>query len=224
MSWIERVIKIFYSPREVFSYLNDKPDWIIPVVILVGVSLLMVSLTYSPIIKPEQVKRIEDSSRLSPEQIEEAKKRLEGNFPLVIALVSTVAITPISLLIVSGILYGVFALMGGEGKFKKVFAVCSYSSLIAALGSGVKIPLQLAKGSSHVYTSAVLAAPGLSTKSALFRLLNSFDVFTFWQLWVIILGLGIIYSFSIKKSSIGVVSLWIVWVVLKVAVGGFFRG
>ncbi len=216
MNWMERVTKVFYSPREVFSHLNEKPGWFIPVLILVVVSLIAISLTYSPIIRPEQIKRIEASPRLSPEQIEEARSRLEGNFPLVIALVGTVVVTPIALLIVSAVLYGIFSLMGSKATFKRVFAICSYSSLIAALAVVIKTPIQLAKGSSQIYTSAVLAAPGLSTESVLFRLLNSFDIFTLWQLWVVILGFAVICNFSMKKSSIGVVSPWVIYVVLKV--------
>lgn len=224
MNWIERVIKIFYSPKEVFSWLSQKPDWAIPIIILIIVSLISVSLLYSPIIKPEQLKRIEDSSRLTPEQIEEAKLRFEGNLPLVLALVSTGVVSPIAILIISGILYGMFSLMGGEGKFRQVFAVCSYSNLVAVLGVALKTPLQLAKGSSHVYTSLALVVPGLSTDSALFRLLNSFDIFALWQLWLLILGLGIVYNLSIKKSSIAIIALWVTWIAIKVGLGTLSRG
>lgn len=224
MNWTERIAKMFYAPREVFSYISDRPDWFIPLIIYVGVSILGVSLIFSPIIRPAQIEKIEESSRLTPEQTEEIKSRLEGNLPFIMTMVGTLVVTPLGLIIVSAIFYGVFSLMGGGGKFKQVFSVCSYSSLIAALGVIVKTPLQLAKGSSDVYTSAALVAPGISPGSALFRLLNNFDIFTLWQLWVMIIGLGIVYNFSTKKSMIGVLSLWAAWVVLSVVVGGIFKG
>lgn len=222
MNVIERIMKVFYSPREVFTYLSDRPDWLVPLIILVAVSLLAVSLTYSPIIKPEQMKRFEDSSRFTEEQMEEMKKGFEGNRGLIVALVSTVVVAPITFLVVSGILYGIFSLMGGEGKFKKVLSVYSYSSLIAALSVVIKTPLQLAKGSVHVYTSAVLVVPGLSPQSTLFRILNSFDIFALWQVWAVTLGLAVIYKFNTKRSAIAVLSVWAVWVVLKVALGAVF--
>lgn len=222
MNVVERIVKVFYSPREVFAYLGEKPDWLVPLIILMVVSVLAVFLTYSPIIKVEQMRRFEDSSRFTQEQIEEMKKGFEGNRGLIIALAGTVVVAPIALLMVSAILFGVFSLIGGEGKYKKVLSVYSYSSLIAVLSIVIKTPLQLAKGSSQVYTSAALAVPGLSPQSTLFRILNSFDIFTLWQLWAVILGLATIYGFTTKKSAMGVLSIWAIWVVLKVGLGAVF--
>lgn len=224
MSWIERLIKVVYSPREVFTYLSEKPDWLVPFIILLVVSFVAVFLIYEPIIRPEQVRRIEENPNISPEQREQIMESFGGSRGKAFVLAGGLIWVVIGLFATSGILYGVFTLMGGEGRFKKVLSVCSYSLMIQVLSDIVKIPLILGKGSGEVYTSAVLLAPGLSSEVPLFRLLNNFDVFTLWRLWVMIIGMAVMYKFSPKKAAAGVLPLWAVWVVLTIFLPGLTPG
>jgi len=219
---VERILKIFYSPREVSSVLKEKPDWFIPVLVLLVVSLLSHYLIYPSILKPQQLRAIDDDPRFSPAQREEIRGRLEGNIPLVAGLVGRTVVTVIWLLLGSALLWGVFSLMGGEGRFKQVFSLFCYSSLIGAVAIAVKTGLQLAKDSLFVYTSAAIAVPGFPPNSPLVRFLDNLDIFALWQLWVLTVGLGVVFSFSTKKSAIGVLSMWAVWVVASTLLFGRF--
>ena len=225
MGPLERIVKIFSSPREVFVYLKEKPDWLLPAIILAIVMVLSVALLFEPVLKQEQMKRFEESSQagqMTPEQMEEARKRFEGGLGLIMSLVGAFVVNVVVfLLLVSGVLYGIFSLMGGDGKFKQVFSVVSYSSLVGVAATIIRVALMLARGSAEVYTSAALAVPGLATESTLFRLLNSFDIFTIWHVWLVIIGLAIVCGFTTKKAATGVLSLWGLWIVVKVVAGMF---
>ncbi len=226
MSAVERIVKVFFSPREVFSYLKEKPDWLLPAVIFAIVIILSTALLFEPVLKQEQMKRFEESSQsgqLSPEQMEETRKRFEGSLGLIMALVGSFIVNVVVFLpAVSGALYGVFSLMGGDGKFKQVFSVFCYSTMVGVVATVVRIALMLAKGSAEVYTSAALAVPGLSAKSSLFTVLNSFDVFTIWHAWLVIIGLVVVYGFTTKKAATGVLSLWGLWIVVKIVLAMVF--
>jgi len=65
---MSKIIGIFFSPKEVFAKLNEKPDWIVPVVITIVVSLIFTMIVLPRVIIPEQTKRIMEMDGLTEEQ------------------------------------------------------------------------------------------------------------------------------------------------------------
>jgi hypothetical protein len=119
-------------------------------------------------------------------------------------------------------------MMGGETKFKKVFSVMAWSSLVGMVGQILKTFLILSKGTSRgVVTSLaiLMPTPELGEKTPiLYRFLSRFDLFTIWELIIWIIGLAVIYRFETKKSAMLVLSLWAIWVLISVALGGLLGG
>jgi hypothetical protein len=118
--------------------------------------------------------------------------------------------------------------MGGEAKFKKVFSVVAWSSLVGVLAGIIKTPLILSKGTLQGVTTSLAILlptpePGQSP-SVLYQLLTKFDVFTIWTIALYCIGLAVIYKFTTKKSATLVISLWIIWIIISVALGSIFGG
>ena len=118
--------------------------------------------------------------------------------------------------------------MSGDTTFKKIFSAVAWSSLIGLVGTILKTLLILSRGSTQgVATSLaiLLPTPGLGqSKSVTYRLLERFDLFTVWTLFLWIIALAVLNRFSAKKSAILIGSLWAVYIVLIVALGDLFSG
>jgi hypothetical protein len=60
-------------------------------------------------------------------------------------------------------------------------------------------------------------------KSTLYRIFSKFDIFTIWQIVLWIIGLAVTYKTTIKKAAVPIISLWVLWIIVSVAFGGFFE-
>jgi hypothetical protein len=212
---MKKILGIFFSPKEVFVKLNDKPDWIVPVVVTILVSLIFTMIVLPRVIVPEQTKRIMEMDRLTEAQKERATGRLEGAQPYITTPIGIIVFSFILIFIKSGILFLIFSLFGEKTVFKKVLAIVSYSFLIGVPEVILKTSLMLIKGSTRVYTGLALLATNLDIKSPIFRLLARIDIFTIWHLCLISLGLAVIYKINNKKSFAIVFGLWLLWILLQ---------
>ncbi len=212
---MKKILGIFFSPKEVFVKLNEKPDWIVPVVITIVVSLVFTMIVLPRVIIPEQTKRIMEMDRLTEAQKETAAGRLEGVQPYITTPIGIIVFSFILIFIKSGILFLIFSLFGEKTVFKKVLAIVSYSFLIGVPEVILKTSLMLIKGSTRVYTGLALLATNLDIKAPIFRLLARIDIFTIWHLCLISLGLAVIYKINNKKSFAIVFGLWLLWILLQ---------
>ncbi len=221
MGPIGRIVGIFTSPRDTFKSIDQKPTWLVPFIIVVVVSILIQFLVMDIGIKDRIA--LEEARGTSEEQIEAIRTYADG--PLVYL---GVVMTPVGVLlfwaIFAGILlFGGNMVMGGETKFKKVFSVVAWSSLIGLVGNLLKTLLIMSKGTSQgVVTSLaiLLPTPELAQKTILYRILEKFDLFLIWELILWIIGLAVINRFTTKKSATLVISLWVIYAVLTIALAG----
>jgi len=223
MNWWQRVIGIFVCPKKTFQYLKEKPDWLIPIIIVLIISLVITAVTLPTIILPERVAKIAENPNIPPEQLEEIQQRMQSPFTIILGLVALIIFYPLLLLIITGAIYGTCTLFEGESTFKQVFSVCSYSSLIGVLAQIIKTPIMFVKQSVNVQTSLALLLPGESLESFWYRLLAHFDLFTLWEIGLTIIGLSIVSKFSKGKSAMLILGLWVIWVLLSSLLGGFFK-
>jgi hypothetical protein len=123
---------------------------------------------------------------------------------------------PIVMLIMAGILIGVFnALLGGDATFKQVFAIVTHSSLITALQNVFALPLDYVRETLSSPTSLAVFAPYLEENSFMARLLGSIDLFQIWATVSLAIGLGVLYK---RRTTPIATSLFIVYFVIVAAV------
>ncbi len=220
-----RIVGIFTSPRETFESIDRSPTWLVPFLITVIIVLVLQFLVMDIGIKDRLAAM--EAQDISAERFEAAKAQMEGPMKY-IQFVAIPVVTLILWAILAGILLFVGnTIMGGESKFKKIFSVVAWSSLVGLLGGILKTFLILSKGTTRgVVTSLaiLLPTPEPGQSSVLHRLLSRFDLFTIWVLILWIIGLAVIYRFTTKKSATLVLSLWAIWIVISVALGGILGG
>ena len=224
MGVLSRIIGVFSSPRETFVSLDRRPTWLVPFIILV-IAVVVMQVTLRGVQAQEMVARLE-ARGMPQEQIEAIQARMQGPASYI-----GLVVAPIFMLIVWAVIAGLLwfggnTIMGGTSTFKKMFSLVAWSGLIGFLGIAVKTFLILSKGTTVGVTTslaAFLPSPELgAAPGILYRLLSKFDLFTIWEMVLWTIGISVMYKFTMKKSACLVGTLWILWIVVSVALGGVF--
>jgi hypothetical protein len=105
---------------------------------------------------------------------------------------------------------------GGTAKFKQVWIVACWSSIIILIQMIIKTPLILAKNSVEAGLNLGLIFNADMVGTKLHSFFNVIDIFGIWHFIVVGIGLAILYKFTIKK---GIGISFAVWL-LMVMVGG----
>jgi hypothetical protein len=215
MSRVANLGRIFISPTAVGRSVNEDPHWLIPLVVVLVVSFIAAVSTFRYQVEfqkdyvGEMIKeRNPDADLDSIFAVTTAKEIRAGIIAAVFAV--------LMILLFAAVLKGAASVAGGQAGFRRMFAFVSYSTVISALGSIIKVPLILAKGTVDVRTSLAALAPSVDLRSPLAVLLGSFDVFAIWQVVALCFGFSVLSGLGIKKSSGIVVGLWVILVVIRI--------
>jgi len=226
LNLFQRIAGVFSSPGEAFEDILRKPSWLIPFLIAV-VFIIFMQLMVADIHMKDQIARMR-AMDVPAAQIEAVQHQMSGPMRYIGLIIGPVMALIIWVIISAVVLFAGNTILGGNGKFKSVFAVVAWSSLVGNPGILVQTILVKINGTAHgVSTSlaALLPAPALGEPlPLLFRVLSQFDIFFIWQLFLWVIGFSIVFSFSNKKSAGLVISVWVVWIVISVVVGGLFSG
>jgi len=212
-----KIYNIFFSPRITFESVDEKPDWLVPMTIVVIVALIF-GLVAMPVIMPEKMaeQRLKLEERgMSPQEIDRAMEMGE-KFGKRIAPVGAIVGTVIYLTVVAGIfLFIGNIILGGKTSFKKMLSVVCYSSLIGSLGSLILLPLVLSKQTMDVHFSLAAVMSSEASKTILYQFLKKIDLFAIWQIFVAGIGVSAIYKFTTQKSVLMVASLYVVYILIS---------
>ena len=227
MNAVQRVMGIYFSPRKTFEYLREKPKWLVPFILICLVAMVSNFLAKDIAIQAQK-ERVLMSDRIPEEQKDAIIERIESSASGPQAYIQYFA-TPVVIFI---ILCGVAAiflffgnmLFGGQSNFRQMLSMYAHAGVIALPAAIVKVPLMLSQQSLQVYTNLAILLPADAEQTFLHRLMSKFDLFTIWEVILLIIGMSAIYRFSTGKASTIVFILWALWIVVSVTLGGFFRG
>jgi hypothetical protein len=221
---MQRIIGVFFSPRPTFEDIDRKPAWVIPLVIIMAVVIGFTIVTM-PITMPDQMEKQREKMLergMDDDQIDQILTTQEkvGKY---IGPVMAAITTAIILLIFSLVVWFIGNIvLGGKTTFKTMFSVYLYSSLIGMLGMLLSLPLIIQKQTANVHFSLALLLPEEQSKTILYNVLKAFGVFSIWQYVVLAIGFAVIYKFSMKKSAMTMVVLFLITVIVTVAVSQLF--
>lgn len=229
LSVFQRIWGIFVKPVQVFEYLRVKPDFLVPLILIILVSVA-VNLKVYDIAIQDQIAKIEENDRIPDEQKDLIIDRMEESRHGTKRIINSFVVPPVSVLIIFALVSAIFLfigniLLGGKARFAQIFSIYCYSYLIITIaGTIVKLPLWLAKQTMQVETSLALLVPETASKT-LHNILSSFDIFTLWFLVVFGIGFAVIYRFSQLKGILSVFIAWFIWVLItKVALASVLGG
>lgn len=236
-SFLSRLFGVFISPGETFEDIARRPGFIAPIVTMVVASCVLVDTMYWKVgietITRLSLERSAFTSRLTPEQIQQAISDSAGHFQraLILGDVMIIVATVLALLIVAGLgMMIVNAILGGTVKFKTLFSVASYAYLPSLLGVILGLPTILFGGTDNLDPQnpmPVNLAFFLDYKEvpkALFALAGSVDIVAVWI--VVLLGIGMSRATGGKVKALPItlcfVGAWAIWIIGKVGLSLIF--
>ncbi len=188
-----RFVGVLFSPRETFAVVAAHPRWF-AMLALVLVATAVVTGGYLMSASGQQA-WLDSMERTGANAAQMEVYQKVVPYLGYITAGWVLIISPILLVVVSGILFVVFTVgTGGNARFKQVFSVIVHSQVVGLVGGLVKLPLNFATGSLTSSTSARVFFPMLDDTSFLARLMGMIDLFLVWWVAVLAIGFAVLYK------------------------------
>jgi hypothetical protein len=245
MSFTDAMVNVFASPGEVFENVRQTPvthkTWVVPTVLLVIIGALLafvimsnpaVSEQYRQQSKAQMEKQFDkqvQEGKMTQEQADRARAQAEQfstpTMMIIWGLVVAV-IGPFVILFFLGLVYWLLGktVMKATTPFFKTVEVVGLTFYINILESIVTVILIFGLGNAFATPSLALFIPNFSPDNRLDMLAGSANIFTFWILGVVSIGLSRVFQKDFPKVLILVVALWVLWTLLKVFGFSMLRG
>lgn len=228
--FILRLAGVFIEPGVTFEDIARKPDFIAPLILLILVSLAVVETMLAKIgirrIVTQVLTQSGQAARMDPAQLNQAVEKGASIWSVIVQVEAFLG-PPIFLLIVAG--FGLLILnvfFGERAKFKGVFSTTCYAFMPRVLAAVMAIaviffedPDAFNPGTPAPTNPGYFMNP-LTTSHAVFTLASSLDIFTFWSMALLAIGLARVSRNKIKTGSIfmTLAGAWVLLVVVRVAI------
>jgi hypothetical protein len=223
-SAFSRVIGVLTAPIATFQRIAARPSWLLPAVLTL-VATMAVTAVMMPKLDLEQAMRkqlAEAGGNLSAEQID-SQVAIGMKFGKAMAWVGPVVMTPVVLGLMALIFWGTATMVGGRLRFIDSLAVVSHAWVPQVVAALLSIPVVLSKTTidpeearGGSFLASHLGVLIDQTESPVgFAVLSSLDVFSFWTLALLGIGLMAVGKLSRGSAAVAVGIPWLVWVVVK---------
>jgi len=229
MDYPKSILLVFFSPREVFVWLRNESRWLVPFVLIV-----LVSFGYQIATSKYHMNDLKSSIRadktLSAEETERRIENIDSQKTsgisarqIGLALGALTVLKGAQIFGLALILWMALHLSYSEATYLGLLSLSSYVGLVAIPEAIIKIPLVMAKGSTAVYLGLAAVLPPEWTDSPLFNLCKKIDIFSVYQIVLLVIGLTVIANIPRKKAIWTVGYLWAIWLILALLFGGLIR-
>jgi hypothetical protein len=220
------MLDVYLAPGRAFARLKEKPNWLVPLVIVLVFNMLFVFISSQYVDWGKQRQAALERMRernVPQEQIDKATEGMDKFYssPAMrygMPVVSGLFVSVIALLFLAVVYNVSLPLFGGAGDFKRTWALVCNASLVAVPATIVRGGLVLLKRSSEVTTSLLVAAPSLK-HGFLAGLLAQLDIFDFWKFMLIAIGLKVVFGLKGSKSYTLVFAVWLVVMLILALLG-----
>ncbi len=200
-----RIIGIFFSPNQTFQDIARKPDWLVPALLIVLVSVVVVVIMVPRIDFDATYREAFEAQGMSAQQQDQAL-RIASAFGRASMYVSP--LFAIGWMAVLALIYclGV-RMLGGAATFMQTFSVVLYSGMPRVLKALITIPVLLSKHGLRLQEIETVLRSNLGflanpkTQPMLFAVLAGLDVFTIWGLILTVIGLAAVSKLSKAKTA-----------------------
>jgi Yip1-like protein len=215
-----RFVGILFSPRATYADVAAHPRWLgmfLTVLLITGAAttaLMSTEIGRNAIVERQQSQAEDYGRPLNQAQLDTIV-RISSYYVYIAPALQFVFLTLGSLL-AAGIALAVFnALLGGDARFKQVYAVVAHSGVVLALLSLFSTPLAYARESVSGVTNLGVFLPFLDERSFAARLLGSIDLTFIWWILSLSIGLGVLYR---KRTGPIATTMLVVYVVIGLVI------
>jgi hypothetical protein len=223
---VGRLVGIVTSPRETYAVVARDPPWLV-------VALVVRVMTFAPTAwfqttevgrqaaLDQAVRATEAFGITVTDQMYAEMEMSTLDAPawrLLLNMVFGVIFAPVIWAAVAGLLYALMTVMGGNARFKQVFAVVVHSSIITAIGAAFATPIYYLRESASGVTNLAVFLPMLPEGSFLARFLGMVDLFWIWWVFSLSVGLAVLYR---RKTTSVAIPLYAIYAVIALGIAAF---
>lgn len=219
-----RLVGVFVSPARTFASIAGRPTWLLPLAIAAGLALplseLILSRTdFRRLITAQVAKR---GQHLTESQIDNAVERMRRLSWL--GDIAAVLLPAILTLAVAGVLWAACQAFGWEVRFRQSLGVTAHAFLPSTIGSLVLLGALWSRDTIDPQAVGDVLHTNLGflvdarADPLLHGLLSSIDLFSFWAIGLLVLGLSAAAKTSRARMAALVGSLWALFVLGKTGV------
>ncbi|RJP77363.1 MAG: YIP1 family protein [Candidatus Zixiibacteriota bacterium] len=220
----QRFVGVFANPRLTFADIIARPEWVVPLIILVLASVIMVQLSLPAITADQEraLDRLVEEGRITPEQAEqgrEARAAATRSMAVIFAGLGTVFY---AVLIAAALLFIGNIVLRGKASYRQMFSVYAWSGLVGVLGMIIRLPLIRRQNTMQVQFSPATFFPEEASETVLYRIAASLDVFLIWQLVLVAVAFTLLYRVGMGKALGVLAAFYAVLVAIGIIVQGMF--
>ena len=215
-----RVVGVIISPRDTYANVAAHPRWfgVLAVIVLIGATgvFALMSTDVGKAAAIDQQVRMMESFGMKLTDAQYARLEQGMNRAPYTGAIGQAITLPLAAAIIAGILLGIFnALLGGDAKFKQVFAVVCHSGVVISLAQIFGLPLAYARESLSSATNLAVFLPFLDESSFAARFLGTIDLFQIWWIVSLSIGLGVLYR---KRTGPIATTMLVVYAVIALVI------
>lgn len=220
---VARIVGVLLSPKDTFAAIAARPRWLgVMAITLVVVAACQFLIMSSPEMQDAMIEQATRNPNVSDQQLD-ATERFIGVLPYVVAG-ATLILGPLFSIVIAGILLLIFStLMGGEAKFKQVFAVMAHSGVVSSLSALLSAGLIMIgappTGANPPGANLGIFVPMLEETSFVTQFLSAIDLILVWWIVTLSIGLGVLY----KRRTGGIATTLLIVYILFALVLGYAR-
>jgi len=230
---VGRITGVFIDPKKAFADIAARPSWIVPIILLiVGYLAFMYCFTTHVGWEHSMRQAMETNSRvqqMDPQQ-REAALQMQLKFAPIGAYVVGPLVIVVVALIMAGVLLMVCKMMGASLGFKQMFGISAYamlpgviSSILTVIVIFVKNPEDFNLQNPLAFNLGAFLEPPPNSAKALYSLATSIDLFSFWTILLLAVGISVAAKkFPFSKALVAVVVPWVVLVLVKAGWASLF--
>jgi hypothetical protein len=229
MSLSSRLANVYASPVEAFRDIREKEvrhaNWVVPLVLgcMVGILYVVVMFTktdYTQVVRDQQIAAMQqqvEEGEITQEAMDQGLAASErfmtpkimaifGSFAAVIGGVAFTFFLGFVLWLLSRLIFK------PQLQFFKAMEIVGLSAMISVLGGIVSALLMAITGSPQMSLGPALFVSDFNPANKVHAILAALNVFAFWYVGILALGLAVVTRHSIKKTGL---VLFFGWAVLK---------
>jgi hypothetical protein len=210
-----QLLNIYTAPKQLFLSLKQKPNWILPFVVISVAAVLVEWFSFPFVLKLTLASLPPNAAQ---QHVNEAAAYLSEQRFINMSFIPVKLLFGLSIFAL--LLYYSCLIFKPREKiqFKQLLTAVVFSEMILMVGRIISFVIVLSKGVGHVNTISELnnsfgldlLLPVANANLPMYNLMSSINPFSVWYIAVLSVGVSILSGFSKAKAAILTTSLWLV--------------